>query len=246
MLHTNSLPPSRPRRSRSSRRHYTTALLATAAPVLSIFLLRPTFVAATASSTSSLSGTDDSYSPPLPIDSGAVTAEKALGPEDMRVTFSDPTDPLSRRKHVTFQDLNQLKGPSAPVHLAAQASDLDTHDAASPALLLYEDEPTVDLDATPHAGSARAPLSVSGSHSVPSSDTRRYDSQRSASRANVYNEDLVGKQTSHSFHGVTLLSVVLLWCPTPTRDCSSGSSLSALLQSVFLRWPYRKCTGGSV
>ena len=195
MLYTNSPSSSQPNWMRSARRPWTATSLASSVPaLLFLSLLIPSFVAADAVSSSPTLSTNDS--PRVLLDRGAAVGTEQPRDLPLRTTQPDAHDTLGRRTHVTFQDVDQQQpGSSASDRLPAGASG----ELAYPAELRYENALVAELKTVLEADSSIARLTTSDPHALPGSDTRPHESQRSAGRSHLYNEDLVGKQTGSGY-----------------------------------------------
>ncbi|SJX62466.1 uncharacterized protein SRS1_13316 [Sporisorium reilianum f. sp. reilianum] len=125
--------------------------------------------------------------------------------QDKRLSASSEQsnpDPLNRRKHVTFQDLDQLQGTSGLDRSRSRVLTLDKLNPKSPAALHYQDAPTNDLDAAMHQpDSSDADSFVRDSRLLVAPPSRQNQAQKPASgRSRVaYNQDLVGKQTGNGY-----------------------------------------------
>ncbi|CDR98959.1 hypothetical protein [Sporisorium scitamineum] len=115
-------------------------------------------------------------------------------------TAQAASDSLSRRKHVTFQGLDQLQGSSGLDRSRSRVLDLDQLKSKPPAALHYQDAATNDLDAAMRDPDTKGASFVPGSRLVTAPASRQNQVQRVAgsSRAS-YNQDLVGKQTGNGY-----------------------------------------------
>ncbi|SPO27132.1 uncharacterized protein UTRI_10593_B [Ustilago trichophora] len=200
MLDTDSVSRSKPRQKRTRRRPLHAKTLVAATPALLALLLSSSYIAVSASSSSLTPATSEPHDAKLPILGNALPADQGTNTEHSidhtsRGTATDAPESLNRRKHVTFQDVDQQQGSSATDRVLVGSSD----DSTSPSMLQYENLPLAELDVALDAESGAASLPQSGSYPLQQSDPRRYDTQRSAGRSNVYNQDLVGKQTGNGY-----------------------------------------------
>lgn len=191
MSHTKSLSTSRHRPSRSFTRLSTAILLAASTPALLTLFLRPIPAAATASPSPLLPTSSDALDSPLLSPKDAL---EGPSPQLDSETLLDSLDLLNRRKHVTFQSADQPQAPPASNHL-----DSSLDDAAFPVALRYDHLPSIRLESAP-----RKPLDVpssfqSDSSSFPLSDDHAYGAQESSGRSELYNQDLIGKQTGSGY-----------------------------------------------
>lgn len=197
MLYLQSRSRSRPPNSRSKLKHalgsVTLALLLGTSPVR-----------ASASSSSSLSSTSSPSDGSHLARSDAVAndpSRRSNRQQSVEVSVAE-SDPLSRRKHVTFQySAQQQQGVAIPDRpQPADDAEPEVSKSILPTILRYENSPPAQLGATPNLETA----AISQQRSSISrfdllSDPHQYDSQQSAKRPSVYNADLVGKQTGSGY-----------------------------------------------
>lgn len=104
-------------------------------------------------------------------------------------------DSLGRRKHVTFQDLDQLQGSPDLERSRPQAPNLDRLNLKSSATLESENVLAYELESAVHDTDPDAHVpSLPDAQLFPVSDPREYKARHTTGRARVaYNQDLVGK-----------------------------------------------------
>ncbi|SPO27476.1 uncharacterized protein UTRI_10593 [Ustilago trichophora] len=200
MLDTNGVSRSKPRPTRTRRRRLNATKLAGATPTLLALLFSSFYIVVSASSSSQRPATSESHGARLPILDNAFSTGQGTGTDHLtdhtpRSTSTDAPESLNRRKHVTFQDVDQQQGSSTSDRVLVGTSD----DSTSPSMLRYENLPLAELDAVLDAESGAASLPQSGSHPEQQTDPRRYETQRSAGHSSLYNQDLVGKQTGSGY-----------------------------------------------
>lgn len=217
MLYTSTFSRRSPRHTRSRRRRFAATFLATLAPALFTLLLSP----ASASTTASLSTTSLAKLPNIaqsgPSDVPTTETEtETVGQRQSSRTPSGILDPLNRRKHVTFQDVDQQHAPPASDRSPSEAID----GSVLPIALQFEDIPTAELHPSVDAEYGIPHLPHSGSRPPQLSDVRRYESQRPDSRPNGYNQDLIGKQTGGGY--------VFVHNTDPMSISAAGAALATL------------------
>ncbi|TKY86124.1 hypothetical protein EX895_004949 [Sporisorium graminicola] len=144
------------------------------------------------------------------LDSGpSVASDASSFQQNKRMSTpkeQSASDALNRRKHVTFQDLDQLQGSSGLDRSRSRVLPLDQLKSNTLAALLYQDVSTNDLDAVIYDSDSNA-----DAHQAPSLETdsrvlaappasRQNPAQNPAGRSRAaYNQDLVGKQTGNGY-----------------------------------------------
>lgn len=105
----------------------------------------------------------------------------------------DAAESVDRRKHVTFQNLDQLQ---EAVGLEAPSSNLRDSKVTTPkfsSALRYTDASAADADADPMLSS------IPDAELFPVADSRQHEPKKAAGRPSTYNQDLVGKQTGNGY-----------------------------------------------
>ena len=141
---------------------------------------------------------------------GASYVAATSGPQDttqkhLNERLSPPTqqpalDSLDRRKHVTFQDLDQVQGSSGLDRSQPHLLNLQGPQPNSPAALRYNDAPTIDLNAAMRHVDADANQvkALAADHRLLLAPPSRQNQAQKAAAA-AYHADLVGKQTGNGY-----------------------------------------------
>ncbi|GAC93105.1 lysophospholipase [Pseudozyma hubeiensis SY62] len=139
---------------------------------------------------------------------GLSGAETLLNQHDVASTENAASDSLDRRKHVIFQDLDQLQVSSNLDRSQSRILGLDRLALKSPVALEFDDAASADREAVTHdadSESLGSVPSVPDARLFPVSGTRQYKAKQPADRFKVtYSKDLVGqdlkgKQTGNGY-----------------------------------------------
>ncbi|KAJ9480199.1 Lysophospholipase [Pseudozyma hubeiensis] len=129
---------------------------------------------------------------------GPSRAGTSLNQREVASKENAASDSLDRRKHVIFQDLDQLQGSSTLDRSQSRILGLDRLNLKSPAALSSNDAASADAEGVTRDADSE-PLgsvpSVSDDRLFPESGTRQYKAKQRADRVKaIFSKDLVGQE----------------------------------------------------